>query len=373
MKPKIAILSNIAVWNIRPEIPRNQVHDMPWLYAFHKALQMQDIYEIHWITQNKYIPRAIHFEEQGQHFHVLPKARLMIGLYTMYAHDRYVTARELRKIQPDLVHTWGTEDCYGLCGKDFKGKWLHSVQGLLNACVEYAPMGKFFSIHRYYEPQVLRKANFITTESQWAAERVCDTAPRPDIKIWDYAVEEQFFRIQRNLAPSPTCLYCGSDSQIKNIQTAVAAFSSPELSHVKLLLAGVSPEQHPEYPANVIALGKKSREEVASLLSQAWCLVHPSLADTGPTAAKEALTVGVPLVISSHCGCKQYVQEGKTGYVVEPRDVQGIIQAVLNITQSRDKCLEMSDYARNLGQNTFSLEAMRNGIMDIYREILSSV
>lgn len=372
MKPKIAILSNMAVWLLRPEIPRNQVHDMPWLYAFHKALQMQDTYEIHWITLNKYISQPIHFEEQGQHFHVLPKARLMIGLYSMYLHDRYVTARELRKLQPDMVHTWGTEDCYGLCGTDYKGKWLHSVQGLLNACIAQAPMGKFFAIHRFYEPQVLRKAKYITTESQWAADRVRDTAPHANIQLWEYAVEEQFFHISRNLAPTPTCLYCGSDSKIKNIEAAVKAFSSPELSHVKLLLAGVSPEAHPEYPSNVIALGKKSREEVTQLLSQAWCLVHPSLADTGPTAAKEALTVGVPLVISSHCGCQQYVQEGKNGFVVAPNDIQGIIRSVLHITRTRETCQEMSEHARVLGREAFSLEAMKNGIMKIYEGILAS-
>ncbi len=369
-RPKVAILCNFPAWLISSEVPTFRGHYAVWLKALYDSYPEDGPYELHWVSLNKDISRPVRFSSREQHFHVLPRVKKTIGLYTAYFTDRRRVAAELRQINPELLHTWGTEDCFGLCGKDFKGKWLHSVQGLLNACMQRGPMPRFFRHHSVYEPGVLRATKYITTESPWAAERVREMAPQASPYLFEYAVEERFFHQERALADSPTCLYCGTNTPLKNLECAIAAFSRPELAHVKLELAGVEPGSIPGLPGNVAPLGRISRNEVVQKLSQAWCLVHPSKADTGPTAAKEARVMGVPVIISDQCGSQQYVDEGKSGYIFLPSDIDALIRGVLDVTSSKERCQEMGLYHQEQCRHALSAQTMVNRLIELYQQVL---
>ena len=369
-KKIIAILCNFPAWLLIDTVSKCHGHYAVWLKALYDSYPRNAPYELHWLSLNKDIPRAICHSDGNQHFHIIPRSKQTIGLYTAYLADRLRISKELRNINPDLLHTWGTEDCYGLCGKDFNGKWIHSVQGLLKAYMERGPMPRFFRHHSIYEPGVLRACKHITTESPWAAERVRDIAPLASPYLFEYAVEERFFHQERVLAASPTCLYCGTNTPIKNLGCALAAFSRPELAHVKFELAGVEPGSIPDLPENVIPLGRISRDEVVQKLSQTWCLVHPSKADTGPTAAKEARVMGVPVIISDQCGSQQYIEEGKSGYIIAPTDVNSLVQGVLDITSSKERSISMGQYGQSKCRKSLSAATMINRLLEIYANLL---
>jgi len=58
----------------------------------------------------------------------------------------------------------------------------------------------------------------------------------------------------------------------------------------------------------------------------------PTRADTGPTVAKEARVIGLPVVASPHGGHVQYLVQGKNGWVFglnEPDKWEQIIQKLL--------------------------------------------
>ncbi len=370
-RPVIAILANFPVWLIAPSLPTFRGHYAVWLWSLFQAFAHQDAFDIHWVTLSKDVKKTLTLEEKGQHFHILPRTRKKIGLYTFYLHDRRQVARELRTIQPDLVHSWGTEDCYGLCARDFGGNKLHSVQGILKACLARGELATFMRHHSLYEPLVLRSIPHLTTESPWAAERVREIAPQARPQLLEYAVEERFFQIERKLTPFPSCLYAGSDTPLKNVDTLIQAFSDPELSHVTLWLAGVSPETRPGLPSNIKALGRVSREKMTELMSSAWCLAHASLIDTGPTVVKEARVAGLPVILTTECGSKRYVEEGKSGFIISPFDKAALIQNILTVTSHREIALKMGAYHRDDCRHALSTETMKNRLLELYQHLLS--
>lgn len=338
---------------------------------FHAFCSMSE-YEVHWVIANKHVKEEKDYEIQGQYFHLIPKARLTIGLYSAYVYDRYQIGKCLKKIQPDLVHAWGTEDCYGLCAKDFKGKKILSIQGMLNAYCQRSKMSRFARVQRFYEPSTCKAIPCITAESQWSADRVNELAPDVNVTLLEYAAEPRFFQIKRKPTDEPTCLMAGTNSHVKNVQLAIKAFSRPELRHVKLYLAGVRPGTYDNLPDNIIPLGFVGRDEVANLLSTTWCLVHPSLADTGPTIVKEARVVGLPVVLTTECGSKQYIVEGKSGFVIKPNNLEELISVVLHITSSREKSIEMGSHQHELCRQLLSEQTMIDGIKRIYSQVLSN-
>lgn len=370
-RSRIAILCNFPIWIAKPDFPVFKGHYATWLPSLYQAFENStENLEIHWVILNKEVKQTLRFTSKGQIFHVIPRTKKTIGLYTFYLYDRRRVAEELKLIAPHLVHTWGTEDCYGLCGKDFKGLWLHSVQGLLTAYKQRGQLSRFERHHAVYEKSVLRACKHITTESPWAKERVQEVAPNSSPILWDYAVEDYFYQIERNIAEAPTCLYCGSDTPIKNVNLLIDAFSDERLAHINLKLAGVSPQQRVNLPANIIALGRISREQIAKEMSESWCLIHPSKADTGPTALKEARVVGLPCIVTSECGAKQYIQHGYSGFVIKPNDVEKLVECVLLVTQNKEKAMQIGNVGHQQCRDLLSSETMYGRLKSIYNQII---
>lgn len=370
---KIAIVSNLPIWEASIPYcrPDSAGHYSVWLSSVCKALENQGDYEIHWLILDKTVKEEKTVETRNQVFHLLPKARLTIGLCTGYIYDTWKILSTLKKIQPDLVHTWGTENSYSIAVCHYNGNKLLSIQGLLTACAERANIARFEQLQSLYESYTIRKFKYITTESPWAAKIVQELAPASRPVLLEYAVEDDFFHATRKLSETPTCLYGGNNTPVKNVATLIKAFSSPELSHINLILAGISPDSYPNLPDNVRCIGHINRQQMIQQMSHTWCLVHPSLADTGPTIAKEARVMGLPVILTSECGSKQYVVPGKSGFIVEPTDIRAMQDCVLQITASKEIAELMGKYGQEECRRKLCRETMIQTLFRIYGEIIA--
>lgn len=368
--PRIAILANFQPSEADPSFPKPVGHYAVWLSALFHAFEGLNEYEIHWITLNKAVSSTRLIEAKGQFIHVLPQGSRTIGQFTGYARERWAVARAVKQVAPDLVHAWGTEDCYALCGRDFRGKRLLSLQGSLTGYVERGEMPPYFIRQSRFERKALRHYQDISAESPWAEERIRELAPQAEIHHLEYAVEQRFFDKERELSESPCVLYAGSDTPIKNIETLIQAFRDERLAHVTLNLAGVSEENHPNLPHNIRCLGRISRDEVVQEMHKAWGLVHASLADTGPTVVKEARVMGLPVALSTECGSKQHVEEGKSGFIIPPRDTEGFIRAVLAMTQDPQTSLSMGAWGQKDCRRALSAETMCRSLLDLYHKLI---
>lgn len=371
-RKKIAILGSFPAWLIDETIPNGKGHFAVWLVSLYHALsELSDTYEIHWITFCRGIKKAKRFTSQNQHFHIFPETSLTLGQYTHYIRERFLIKREIKKIAPDIVHAWGTETFYGLAGKDYKNKNILSMQGVLTAYAQRAPMPKFQVRQSKYEKETMGSYCVVTAESPWALERCKELATSPRFELLEYAANDFFFSVKRELSPTPTCFLAGTDTPVKDITSAIQAFSMPELSHINLYLAGVSPENHPDLPSNIIPLGRIGREEIAEHLKKTWCLVHPSLADCCPNIVKEARVIGIPCIVTHECGAKQYICDQRSGFVIPVKSPDKIAEAVLNITASQNATLSMGLYDHERCRSALSASTMLNNLIDIYNSILS--
>lgn len=371
-RPKIAILASFPSWILFSEVPNPGTHYAVWLVSlFHIFSQENLPYEIHWISLHKGIKHTILKKSHNQYFHLLPRRSKLLSQLTLYTEDKWRIAKEIHSIQPELIHAWGTEDCYGYAVRNSKKPSMLSMQGVLTAYSIRAKMPNFQIRQAWFEKQTLSKFNIITTESQWAADCCKEIAPDSDIRLWEYAANEDFFTVERNLSDEPSCLIAGTNSPVKNVSCAISAFSRPELKHVKLYMAGIFPEEYHELPPNIIPLGRVSRDKMRELLSSTWCLVHPSLADSCPNIVKEARVMGVPVIVTTECGAKQYVIDGKSGYIIPCHNDMELAHSVLNIVASKEISLNMGNYDRSRCLNELSSTTMENRIFELYKELLN--
>ena len=64
------------------------------------------------------------------------------------------------------------------------------------------------------------------------------------------------------------------------------------------------------------------------MLSAMDVLIHPSYREGLPTAPLEASARGLPVIATRIPGCIDAVREGVSGLLVEPRDAQGLAEAI---------------------------------------------
>lgn len=369
-KLKIAIMGDFPIGKVYDKYADRTSFYPTWLYNLFEAFSESDEFDIHWIVVDKIIKQKETIQIKNQTFHLAPGTGLTVGLYTAYLYNRWQVARIVKKIKPDLFHGWGTERFYGLAAKDFKGISLLSVQGLLRAYCQRAQLSSFLKKQSFYEKGVLNSVNYITTESPWATERVLEDAPNARVFPFDYAVESSFFQVKRALSDNPSCLMACSNSNVKNVDLAIAAFSRSELRHVKLYLAGVKKDAYKNLPENIIPLGIVNRQDLVKLYSCAWCFVHTSKADTGPTAVKEARVAGLPVIVTDECGAKRFVESGKSGYIIPLNDENVLVQSVMKVVSSKSVSLKMGIYQHEICRNELSINTMLKKISNIYRRIL---
>ena len=72
-------------------------------------------------------------------------------------------------------------------------------------------------------------------------------------------------------------------------------------------------------------------------ISDADCIVLPSYYNEGMNRSlMEALSMGIPIVTTDNRGCRELVIDGKTGYIIPPKDSKALLNSLISIYQLSD-------------------------------------
>jgi glycosyltransferase involved in cell wall biosynthesis len=107
------------------------------------------------------------------------------------------------------------------------------------------------------------------------------------------------------------------------------------------------------------------------ILADADFFVLPSYSENFAIAAVEAMTVGVPVLVSDHVGIQEAVVDAKAGLVAPCRETawtQAILEAVKNVSERH----LMGQRAKCLAKERFSLEVITKQLVCLYEELVTT-
>jgi glycosyltransferase involved in cell wall biosynthesis len=150
-----------------------------------------------------------------------------------------------------------------------------------------------------------------------------------------------------------------------------------ELPGLKLLVVGEGP-QRPRIEQRIARLGLGARviltghrEDVPALMKAMHVCVLPSLQNEATSQVMpQAMLVGTPVICSSAGGLSEVVQDGTTGRVVAPGDIDGLARALVAVWREPDRTRQMAQDARAHALRELTFERQIATTEAVYRELL---
>lgn len=195
-------------------------------------------------------------------------------------------------------------------------------------------------------------------------------------RIHDCKIDKKAYK--REIGVPEDCvliLSIGEMIERKNHEVIVRALAKVQNPNVYYAICGKGPlREHLEQLANELGVGNRVkflgfRKDIPELCNTADISAFPSRIEGLGLAGIEAMAAGVPLVSSNVHGILDYVIDGKTGFALNPEDVDGFAKAISKLADDENLRNDMAANCWN-AVAPFEIDNALRVMWGIYDEIL---
>jgi colanic acid/amylovoran biosynthesis glycosyltransferase len=119
----------------------------------------------------------------------------------------------------------------------------------------------------------------------------------------------------------------------------------------------------------VFFLGPRQQKEVIQLMQQAHLFLLPSTAEAFGLVLLEAQAVGLPIIATSIGS--QPIINGKSGFLVPPKDVDTMVDRLIYLINHPELWIKMGRIGRKFVEEHYDLEKLNIKLVQIYKELIS--
>lgn len=281
--------------------------------------------DLHIVCANRHLKEDVTREWCGATFHLLKVPRG--GPYFMYEGWVPAFVRKARELAPDVVHGWGTENVFGLAAlRAAPNKNLIGIQGILITYLPVLRKTPALILSAINEWRVLHKARRCVAESRYSME-TASKYTHAKFSVVPHPLREEFRTTALGARNEKLILYLGVLDRRKGFFDAVRAFMALD-SDWKLIcigkVGGGAKQQNEvdrflrEIAAGdrVQLVGSQNPEQIIEWFQRSPVFLLPSYMDTGPTALKEALAMGLWPVCYDNTGPQELIKKYGVGSLV---------------------------------------------------------
>ena len=121
----------------------------------------------------------------------------------------------------------------------------------------------------------------------------------------------------------------------------------------------------------VVFEGNLNRAQVRDRLRTLHLLVHCSHSESFGMSVAEGMAANRPVIATRVVGMKGLILHGKTGWLVEDNDVDGLVSVILQVIKDPKKALEVASEGCARIEKLFSASRMANEYETLFYKILS--
>lgn len=120
----------------------------------------------------------------------------------------------------------------------------------------------------------------------------------------------------------------------------------------------------------IMAVGRKSGDELLAYYAAADCFVFPSSREGFPNTVLEAGAMGLPSIVTDINGSREIIIEGQNGTIIPSKNAEALYRAMWKIIYDEKNREFMANNARRLIGTRFEQGYVRQCLYDFYDEIM---
>jgi colanic acid/amylovoran biosynthesis glycosyltransferase len=126
-----------------------------------------------------------------------------------------------------------------------------------------------------------------------------------------------------------------------------------------------------EIGETVRLLGWKQQQDLVELLNQSHILLAPSVTSHDgnqegiPVALMEAMARGLPVISSLHSGIPELIENGKSGFLVPERDVDGLAAKLNHLIQHPEIWPDLGKAGRTQVEQHFNIQTLNDRLVEL--------
>jgi len=117
-------------------------------------------------------------------------------------------------------------------------------------------------------------------------------------------------------------------------------------------------------------LGPQNQDDVIAVLERAHVFLLPSVAEVLPLALMEAQAMELPVVATEVGSTDEVVIEGKSGFLVPPRDADALADRLKYLIEHRDRWSEMGRFGRKHVEQHYDIDKLNDQLVILYQRLL---
>jgi glycosyltransferase involved in cell wall biosynthesis len=193
------------------------------------------------------------------------------------------------------------------------------------------------------------------------------------------AVDPDIFRPSKTIIKEKAILYTGRIGLGKGLMDIVNVGARLKRSHpnVKIFLIGNGPEKKRierrlkiDCLNQIKIISHLSHQELIKFYQKSIVYIHPSVYEGLPTSILEAMACELPVVATNVSGIPEEVDNGITGYMFQPGDIQGFYDRIVELLEDKDKQKSFGKAGRKKVLANFTWERVAQLVEKQYSEIL---
>jgi glycosyltransferase involved in cell wall biosynthesis len=95
-------------------------------------------------------------------------------------------------------------------------------------------------------------------------------------------------------------------------------------------------------------------------------VVLPYIKTYQSAVVQTAYAFGKPVIVTNTGSLSEAVEDGKSGYIVPPKNESALTESILKLLSDETKIQEMGAYGRKLAETKFSWDAIAKMTKDLY-------
>jgi glycosyltransferase involved in cell wall biosynthesis len=120
----------------------------------------------------------------------------------------------------------------------------------------------------------------------------------------------------------------------------------------------------------VTFLGRVSEQKLIQWYSESDVFVFPNAPQTWGLSVFEAMSCGLPVVLTTGCGASEVLHNGENAIIIEPKNPQILADAIALLYNDTVLCQRLSRKGREFVQNQLSWNKYGESMLRIFRKVI---